>query len=289
MEAYYNHFRRFRGQKRIVFMEVGVQSGGKIPMLRDFLGPGLEYIGIDVNPATRRFARDVDWVTIEIGNQEDRHFWQTIKQTYPHVDIFLDDGGHTMRQQIVTVEEMLPHVQREGLYICEDLSTSWVKRYGGIPNRDVRHYDFVNKTMMGWIHKSIDWFHHGYITGGIWWNKAGSVPDDYWKQSLWKVVREQVKHIHVYDQLVVYEKGLQHVPIPLKTVGMATPVMDRRKTYPPVDWDMVLKKVQSYTHSTWDWGTTSSVKEEAVVYLRGKQVDGTEQSAREQWDSSPLL
>ena len=38
-EAYYDHFFRFRGKKRIVFMEVGVQSCGKIPVLRDFVGP----------------------------------------------------------------------------------------------------------------------------------------------------------------------------------------------------------------------------------------------------------
>ena len=43
-EAYHNHWQRYRG-KEVVFMEIGVQSGGKIPMLRDYFGPGLTYGG----------------------------------------------------------------------------------------------------------------------------------------------------------------------------------------------------------------------------------------------------
>lgn len=48
-EAYHNHWQRYRGKENVVFMEIGVQSGGKIPMLRDYFGPGLTYIGIDIN------------------------------------------------------------------------------------------------------------------------------------------------------------------------------------------------------------------------------------------------
>lgn len=42
------------------------------------------------------------------------------KEKYPCVDILLDDGGHTMNQQITTFREMFPHIQDGGLYMCED-------------------------------------------------------------------------------------------------------------------------------------------------------------------------
>lgn len=68
LEAYHNHLHRFRGKSKVVFMEVGVQSGGKIAAIRDYIGPGLEYIGIDVNPSTKMFeAEDEEWTHIEIG------------------------------------------------------------------------------------------------------------------------------------------------------------------------------------------------------------------------------
>lgn len=38
----------------------------------------------------------------------------------PQVDVLIDDGGHRPEQQMVTLEEMLPHLRPGGVYICED-------------------------------------------------------------------------------------------------------------------------------------------------------------------------
>ena len=39
----------------------------------------------------------------------------------PPVDILIDDGGHKPEQQIVTLEQMLPHLKPGGVFICEDV------------------------------------------------------------------------------------------------------------------------------------------------------------------------
>lgn len=71
-------------------------------------------------------------MTITLGDQGNRSFWQDVKRTLPPLDIFVDDGGHSMRQQIVTFEEMFPHVKDGGTYLCEDTHTSyWPKLEGG--------------------------------------------------------------------------------------------------------------------------------------------------------------
>jgi hypothetical protein len=49
----------------------------------------------------------------------------------PQVDIVIDDGGHAMRQQIVSFEELYPHLQPHGVYLCEDIHTSVAPQYGG--------------------------------------------------------------------------------------------------------------------------------------------------------------
>lgn len=209
-EAYHNHFYRFRG-KSVVFMEVGVQSGGKIPLLRDYFGPGFRYVGIDINPGTKRFE-GVDWVSIEIGDSTSPEFWSTMRTKYPHVDVFLDDGGHTMKQQMLTLEEMLPHVQPEGLYICEDLGTSWSDErgpktnFGGMPGGTVGNRTFLDSTTVGLVHKTMDWFQASWITGGGATQPTllSDVPDDLFPETWWKKIPEQVKHIHYYNQIVVY-------------------------------------------------------------------------------------
>ena len=44
----------------------------------------------------------------------------------------IDDGGHGMSQQLVTLEEMFWHVRDGGIFLCEDLHTSyWADGFSG--------------------------------------------------------------------------------------------------------------------------------------------------------------
>ena len=52
---------------------------------------------------------------IFIGDQADRSFWAEVRQTAPLIDIVIDDGGHLPEQQLVTLEELLPHVRPGGV------------------------------------------------------------------------------------------------------------------------------------------------------------------------------
>jgi len=248
-EAYHNHWQRYRGTD-VVFMEIGVQSGGKIPMLRDYFGPGLSYIGVDINPSVNKFS-SADWVHIEIGNSEDLEFLQQLKQKYPKVDIFLDDGGHTMNQQIVAMKEMLPHVQPDGVYMCEDLSTSWSPSFGGYKMKDHRHDDFREKTMVGIVHRTLDWLNFGWIPGGVMsWDRP-NLPTKYWpNEPWWREFAQTVKHIHYYNQIVVYEKGHVDIPFAAKTVGDTIPYKESGK-HAKVDWPPILSRISEYTKSTW--------------------------------------
>ena len=58
---------------------------------------------------------------VSIGDQADRDFWQRFRAETPPLDIVIDDGGHTVEQQRVTLEELLPHLRPGGVYICEDV------------------------------------------------------------------------------------------------------------------------------------------------------------------------
>lgn len=46
-------------------------------------------------------------------------------------DIILDDGGHTMVQQITSFKTLFPFVKKGGLYVIEDLGTSFLSEWGG--------------------------------------------------------------------------------------------------------------------------------------------------------------
>lgn len=112
------HLRRFRGRE-IRSLEVGVYSGGSFDMWREYFGALCEICGIDTEPACKNYERNS--VKMYIGDQADRNFWTRFKQEVPSLDIVIDDGGHLPEQQIITLEELLPNVKPDGVYICDDI------------------------------------------------------------------------------------------------------------------------------------------------------------------------
>jgi hypothetical protein len=52
-----------------------------------------------------------------VGDQADRSFWKRVKQEVPNLGVVIDDGGHIPEQQIVTLEEMFPHLRPGGVYL----------------------------------------------------------------------------------------------------------------------------------------------------------------------------
>jgi hypothetical protein len=127
-EIYERHFSKYRG-KDVVFLEIGIYHGGSLQFWKSYFGKGSKIYAIDINPDCKKFESDN--VQILIGSQEDRDFLRQVKATVPKFDILLDDGGHTMRQQIVSFEELYDHVKEDGIYSCEDIHTSYWRKYGG--------------------------------------------------------------------------------------------------------------------------------------------------------------
>ena len=127
-EIYDRHFARFRGRP-VNIVEVGVYKGGSLQMWKHYFGPQARIVGVDIDPECAAFAEEQ--VEIIIGSQEDRTFLRSLTERIPIIDILIDDGGHTMAQQITTFEELFPRVASDGVYLCEDLHTSYWPTYGG--------------------------------------------------------------------------------------------------------------------------------------------------------------
>jgi hypothetical protein len=117
-EVYHEHFREFVGQE-VHLVEVGILGGGSLDMWKGYLGPKCTVYGIDIEEGCRK--HEADRIRVFIGDQSDRRFWKRFRAEVPRVDILIDDGGHMPHQQIVTLEEMLPHIRPGGVYMCEDI------------------------------------------------------------------------------------------------------------------------------------------------------------------------
>ncbi|WP_295159061.1 class I SAM-dependent methyltransferase [uncultured Brachyspira sp.] len=132
-DIYERHFSKYRG-KDINMMEIGVGSGGAVKMWREYFKnnnskANVNIYAIDKNPKCLQFEENN--IKIFIGSQDDRDFLKEVKKQIPKLDILIDDGGHKMNQQIITFEEMYEHIKDDGIYLCEDVYTSYWANFGG--------------------------------------------------------------------------------------------------------------------------------------------------------------
>ena len=137
-DIYHRHFERFIGRD-VHVMEVGVYSGGSLPMWREYFGKNCQIYGVDIEKACEVYRSDQ--IEIMIGDQSDRAFWEDIRKSIPRVDILIDDGSHHPEHQIITLEEMLPHLSPGGIYLCEDLH--------GVPNYHAAYIAGIASLMNG--------------------------------------------------------------------------------------------------------------------------------------------
>lgn len=127
-DVYDRHFRHARNRP-VTILEIGVSQGGSLQMWKYYFGSSATIHGVDINPECKKLEEEN--IYVHIGSQSDREFLRNLKTKIPKVDILIDDGGHTMRQQIVSFEELFDHVKDDGIYLCEDLHTSYWLEYGG--------------------------------------------------------------------------------------------------------------------------------------------------------------
>ncbi len=72
---------------------------------------------------------------------------KNVNSTQGTFDVIIDDGGHTMNQQITSFNNLLPKVKSGGIYVIEDLLTSYIDSYGGGYLRNTTTIEFIKKLV----------------------------------------------------------------------------------------------------------------------------------------------
>lgn len=125
---YERHFTRFVNTD-VVFIEIGNGEGGSLQMWKRFLGPYARIIGIDIDPNCASFAEDQ--IEIRIGDQADPIFLNAVLDEFGQPDIVVDDGSHMQSHVNATFSVLYPELNRNGVYLVEDLHTAYWDQYEG--------------------------------------------------------------------------------------------------------------------------------------------------------------
>ncbi len=191
-EIYHRHFAPYRNRP-VTIVEFGVSEGGSLQMWKQYFGPEARIVGVDINPKCAALTEPQ--IEIYIGDQDDRTFLRELSEKVGDIDVLIEDGGHTMTQQISTFEELWPSIVVGGVFLIEDLHTNYWAAYGG----GYRHHD----TFIEYAKNLIDQQH-------AWHSRDANslVVDDYTRT---------IRGMHVYDSIVVFDKAEVPKPHPEKT------------------------------------------------------------------------
>jgi 23S rRNA U2552 (ribose-2'-O)-methylase RlmE/FtsJ len=181
-DVYDRHFSKYKGQE-ITIVEIGVFQGGSLQMWRSYFGPKAKIWGIDID--TRCKLLEEENTNIIIGSQEDENFLESIYDITGPIDILIDDGGHTQKQQITTFNILFDKIKDDGVYLCEDVHTSYWLSYGGGHKRKGTFVEFAKNLI-----DKLNAFH----------SEENNLQVDSFTKS--------AKSIHYYDSIVVIEKGI---------------------------------------------------------------------------------
>jgi hypothetical protein len=180
------HLKRYRGTPSRA-LEIGVYRGGGLELLRHYLGAEAYLVGIDID--TQAAQAVAGRYPVEIGDQEDPEFLRLVAERHGPFDVVIDDGGHRMRQQIVSVQTLFPLLQDGGTYLVEDCHTSYWDEYAG-PESD-------GPTFIGWLKERIDDLHAYHYS-------SAQQLDPPWQTSL--------AGLHLYDSVAVLDKESRWPP-----------------------------------------------------------------------------
>lgn len=190
-DVYERLFSRYRGES-VTMLEIGVSHGGSLQLWRRYFGPQAKIYAIDVNPECAKLQEP--GTRIFIGSQADPEFLRSVAGELPELDIVLDDGGHTMQQQLTSMRELFPKVRAGGLYVVEDTHTSYWPAFGGGLRRA--------GTFIEYSKELIDSLHDHHIG-----DAQKLVVND---------ISRNIGSIAFHDSMVVFEKHLRPEPFHIR-------------------------------------------------------------------------
>jgi len=125
LKIYEDYFFPFKN-KKINILEIGVYEGKSLMIWKDYF-PKANIIGLDLLSYNFKIKRIFTFQ----GDQTDTKFLLGLIKKFKKFDIIIDDGSHVSKHIIKTFNFLFDYLVDGGLYIAEDLQTSYFPRFGG--------------------------------------------------------------------------------------------------------------------------------------------------------------
>ena len=160
-------------------------QGGSLKMWREYFGDQAIIYGIDIADSCIQY--DGKYAFVRVGDASDYSFLDNVIEEMGGVDIVIDDGSHHMVDIKSTFEHVFPKINYGGLYLIEDLHTSFWRSAGGGFRSRRNFFRYMTPYIMEMHH----WYHQ-YSNS----SRLG----------------KEIRSMHIYDSIAIFKKGREFRP-----------------------------------------------------------------------------
>ena len=163
-------------------------------MWKRYFGPHAQIVGLDIRPESAEFEESQ--IAIRIGDQANPDFLYAVLEEFGTPDIVLDDGSHRMSDILASFECLYHSLDRNGVYMVEDLHTAYCAEYEGGLRREGTFIE-VCKGLIDELN-------------------ADHIPQD----GINMEFAHSTISMHFYDSIVAFERG-RYLPKHASAIGRA--------------------------------------------------------------------
>ncbi len=198
-DVYERHFAPFR-RTDVRLLEIGISHGGSLQMWRSYLGRRATIVGVDIEPRVDRAGR--------AGHRRPRR--QPVRPGVPGDGWSTSTAASTSSSTTaatgtaisgVSLDVLWPALSEGGVYLVEDVHTSYLATYEGGRG--------VADTFVGAVKERIDDLHGFWIDGQAPLARESRASDG----SAINEWTTTIAGIHVYDSVVVLDKATRDRPV----------------------------------------------------------------------------
>ncbi len=158
-QHYHEHFKKLR-KKRIKVFEIGVggynnpqEGGASLRMWKNYFSKAHIY-SLDIYDKS---ALNEKRIKIFKGSQINEELLRNINRKEGPFNIIIDDGSHVNKHIIKSFNVLFPLLKNNGIYVIEDLQTSYWNEYGYGGNSDNLN---DNKTAINYFRNLVHCLNH---------------------------------------------------------------------------------------------------------------------------------
>jgi hypothetical protein len=113
-------------EKKISFLEIGIQNGGSLEVAQKLFSPESLISGLDIDKQCANLSSILSDVNIFIGSQSDEKILNKIVSEHnKKFDVIIDDGSHLQSDMIFTFTRLFQFLNDGGVYLIEDTHTNY--------------------------------------------------------------------------------------------------------------------------------------------------------------------